>query len=233
MANSSRRSSVSQFAGVALALAFATGSVSCAPSHLPPPEMPSAASPTFVAMLTPGVSIQGDDGKWQVAGEDPVSPPPFQSDWPADLTRGATPKLLELSAHFTATGARHCWVKVPGRDKALYGVLALLPVFSTSSNPSAKRTYRMDIPGANVDQARGGQISVVYEPYPYAYKAIEKDAKGKEYVADASGEMPSWILWISDVPFAGGMNSAPPPVDVPAPPAPPAAPTPPPAGKKK
>lgn len=191
----------------------------CGPKHLPPPELPSAVPPQFISMLTPGVTIEDQQHKWVISGDTPVSPP-FVSNWPETLTRGASPKLLELSSHFTAEGAQYCSIKVPNVEKPFYCVLALLPVFSTSSNPSAKRTYRMSVNDTNVEEARGGQVSVVYEPYPYTYRKIELDPKGNEYVADAPGEVASWVLWISDVPFPGSARIA----DV-APPAP-AAPAP-------
>jgi hypothetical protein len=183
------------------------GSLGCGPKHLPPPELPPTEAPQFIAMLTPGVTIEDQQHRWIITGDTPVSPP-FISDWPEDLTRGASPKLLELSSHFTAKGAQYCSIKVPNIDKPFYCVLALLPVFTTSSNPSAKRTYRMSVDDKNVEEARGGQVSVVYEPYPYTYRKIELDPKGHEYIADAPGEVASWILWISDVPFPGSARIA-------------------------
>ncbi len=200
-------------------MALGATSLGCGPKHLPPPELPPSEAPQFIAMLTPGVTIEDQQHKWVITGDTPTSPP-FISDWPETLTRGASPKLLELSSHFTAKGAQYCSIKVPSVDKPFYCVLALLPVFSTSSNPSAKRTYRMSVDDRNVEEARGGQVSVVYEPYPYTYRKIELDPKGHEYVAEAPGEVASWILWISDVPFPGSTRMTDP--------APPTAPPPPP-----
>jgi hypothetical protein len=197
-------------AGITAVSTSAAFAVSCGPPPIEIPPLPSAAPPTFIAMLTPGVSIESLDGRWHIAGEDPAQPP-FTSAWPDEIPRQASPQLLELSGHFLARGAQPCWVRVLGREKPLYGVLALLPVFSTATNPSARRTYRMDVPQANVQQALGGQISVLFEPYPYAYQTVATSAKGVSYVTDVAGEVASWVLWISDVPFVPGSPPPPPP----------------------
>jgi hypothetical protein len=225
--------SVRRWLAVAAVAGVATLSFGCGPKLLDAPGLPYAQTPTFVAMLTPGVTIEGVDGRWRITGQDP-STPPFLSAWPDEIPRSASPALLEQSSHFARTGARPCWVKVPGRDKPLFGLLALFPVFTTSSNPSALRTYRMDVPSSNVQQALGGQISVLYEPYPYSYDTLGADRKGNQYVTQAQGEVASWVLWISDVPFVPGPTVAPVMVAPAAPPpvvvaAPPPAPTPAPA----
>src|SRR5579863_2835218 len=187
-----------------LVVALVSASVGCEHEALQPPAAPQAAPPQFVAMLSQGITIQAQDRRWGIGGDDPA-PPPFLSSWPPAVPKGASPALLEQSAQFLAAGAQQCWVRVPGREKALYGVLALLPVFVTSPNPSARRTYRVEIPLSNIQQALGGQISVVYEPYPYSYQAIVTDPQTKkEEYADQNGEAASWVLWISDIPFAAG-----------------------------
>ncbi len=191
------------------ALLVCLASIGCDEAHLPTPTPPQALPATFVSILTPEVSITGQDQKWSLAGQDPTGAP-FISAWPEELSVAATPALLELSPHFLRKGAQRCFVKVPGRDKPLYGVLALLPVYVTSPNSSARRTYRMDIKPENVQPALGGQVSVVYEPYDYTYDTIAVNPQTqKGYISTVKGEAPSWVLWISDAPFAAPPAGAP------------------------
>jgi hypothetical protein len=170
---------------------------------LPPPALPDAAAPTFLSVLTEGVVIEAEDGSWDVGSGDPVRPP-FGSNAPGGAAPVASGALLEKYTDYVQAGARHVRVKVPGRNKPLYGVLALLPVFSTSTSSSARRTFRIDIPNSRIQEALGGQVSVIYEPYPYSHKTVAKNENGDDELKDSQAEAPSWILWVSDAPFAGG-----------------------------
>jgi hypothetical protein len=157
----------------------------------------------FLSILNEGVMIEAADGKWELPAGEPVAPP-FVGRWPGGAAMPATGELLEKYGAFLSAGAVRCRVVVPGRKKPLYGVLALLPVFENSKSSSARRTYRISIPAERIEQALGGHVSVVYEPYPYSYQAIAKDKEGREFYADQMAEAASWVLWISDAPFAGG-----------------------------
>jgi hypothetical protein len=188
---------------VAFVIALASGTMGCGHRKLPMPALPDAAAPTFLSVLTEGVVIEAEDGSWDVASGDPVRPP-FGSHAPGDAAPAANGALLEKYGEFVQAGARHVRVRVPGRHKPLYGVLALLPVYSTSTSSSARRTFRIEIPNNRIQEALGGQVSVIYEPYPYSRKTVAKNQDGDDELKDSQAEAPSWILWVSDAPFAGG-----------------------------
>jgi len=84
-------------------------------------------------------------------------------------------------------------VHVSGRKRALYGLLAFFPVYSTAEG-SAGRLYRIDIPDRYIERAAGGNVSVVYQPYEARYREPESGD-----IATTEGV--SWALWMSDVPF--------------------------------
>ena len=189
----------------ALAVLAVAPQFACAKPHLAEPPAPATLRPKFLSILTEGVMIEGQEENWEIVAGDPVEPP-FASEWPGGKPVAATGDLLEKHGAFVEGGARRCRVKVPGRAKPLYGVLALLPVFESSSSSSARRTFRISIPAERIEQALGGQVSVVFEPYPYTFRYIAKNPADEEYYAETTAEAPSWVLWISDAPFAGGRS---------------------------
>jgi len=86
-------------------------------------------------------------------------------------------------------------VHVPSRDEPLYGRLAFFHVYSTAQG-SAGRIYRLVVPRKYVDRARGGNVSVIYQPYEARYRDPLSGNTAKYDVAKVS-----WALWLSDVPF--------------------------------
>ena len=166
---------------------------------VPPAELPSRIVPRHVAMLTEGAEITAENSDWKLAGTDPVKPP-FLSDGPQQVPSDG---ILDAYDEFLATGAELVRIRVPGREKALYGVLHLGRVFETSLETSAKRTYRISIPPNRVADALGGQVSVVYQPYSYQREAVASDPAGNQFYVKKKDSSASWVLWLSDAPFPG------------------------------
>jgi hypothetical protein len=215
---------------VAYASLLLLAAAGCKHAHLAPPPPLATVRPGFVSILTDPdavarstrpedrvevestVVIENPDEGWKLTVGEP-SPPPFLSDWPADvrpnLLQGGwggpqDPKgaLLEEYDVFLKSGAHRCRATVASQKAPLYCVLALLPVIANGSSSSVRRTYRIAVPVARVKQALGGQVSVVFEPYGYTFQTVTDNGE-REYYADNPGESASWILWISDAPFAG------------------------------
>ena len=152
----------------------------------------------MAALLTEGVEIAGDD--WKLMTGDPVAPP-FQNRMPAIGVTNAA--LLDGYEKAVQAGAKHCRVKVPNREKTLYGVLALCPVVTTSTDSSAKRVYRIVVTQDRVNSALGGQVSLLYQPYDYTTQRLSVNRAGEQYYETVKRNGPSWLLWISDAPFPG------------------------------
>lgn len=85
-------------------------------------------------------------------------------------------------------GAKHVMVKVPNKDKELYGVLALDNGDNRGIGAGVK-SYKIIIPDAYIKAASDGKISVVYEYYHLNDESAMDLSEVKKY---------SWILWISD-----------------------------------
>ena len=156
--------------------------------------MPMTTTPAFAAILTEDVVIEDEQGMFSLSNEgDPVGPP-FRNKWlEFDLDDG---QILERYADAIRAGARRVRVTVPGAKKPLYGVLALSPVAMTKDNKAEQRAYRIAIPADRVEQAQGGRVSVVYQPY--TWKRGFWILWGQKFYECTRA---SWFLWLSDVPF--------------------------------
>ncbi len=186
-----------------LPAALLIATAGCAPK--PPPPAPAVETPSFVQapqvyLLTEGVTIEAEEDTWSIRGGEPV-PPPFTSEfW--ELEDGVGGMLSEYQAALDA-GAMRVRVTIPSLDEPMYGVLALLPVADTATSIPPKRTYRIQIPENRVQEARGGLISFIYQPYRYTYERALYDEYTRTYTVEekTSGEIPSWVLWLSDTAF--------------------------------
>ena len=179
---------------------------------LPPPEMPGETMPRHVALLTPGVEIRADSGAWALTGSRPTQPP-FRSEGPFAVVGSP----LNHFDQALAQGAQLVRVQVPQLEEPLYGVLSLNGVYETTTDTSAKRVYRLQIPEKHVHAARGGQVSVVYQPYDFTHQVVLENESGTEYYGDVETTGASWVLWLSDAPFPGQSET---PASPPANPAP-------------
>ena len=180
--------------------------------------------PQLAVVLTDGVTIEAEDESWALSGIEAVTPP-FQSDWQVDVKLGdganaaakstAELDLLELVGEALAKGAQRVRVKVPGREKPLYGVLALSPVADSTKDSAAARAYRIEVPAERVSQALGARMSAVYSPYTFVQREIDAItmlmivasfgllAGQKDQGAHVYYRSATWVLWLSDAPIAG------------------------------
>lgn len=85
-------------------------------------------------------------------------------------------------------GAKHVLVKVPSREKELYGVLALEDADERGYGPGTI-SYKIIIPEPYINAAAEGKISLVYEYYHIKDDALFDNSNIKKY---------SWMLWLSD-----------------------------------
>ncbi|MHC5022144.1 MAG: hypothetical protein ACYTGX_18985 [Planctomycetota bacterium] len=163
--------------------------------------------PANAVVLTEGAEIAAADASWKLSGGELV-PAPFTTELIVEV-RGQ--ELWEAGEHFhhlqvpewavsildggpaeaVDFGAQQVRVTYPGREKPLYGILALCPVADATSDSAVKRAYRIEIPPERVEQATAGRVSVVYRPY-----------KGHPHFP--FNDMVAWILWLSDVPLEPG-----------------------------
>ncbi len=169
---------------------------------VPPAQLPNRIVPRHVALLTQGTEIVAETNDWQLAGTDPVKPP-FLSRGPHQVPSDG---ILDSYDEFLSSGAQLVRIRLPYREKPLFGVLHLGRVFETSLESSAKRTYRISIPKKRVQDALGGQVSVVYQPYEYERDAVAMDPAGNQFYVKENDSSVSWVLWMSDAPFPGQEN---------------------------
>lgn len=146
---------------------------------------------TYTALIPKGkiensdIVISARDGSFKISGE---FKPPFVSKVHYHSYNKSGAKLIKGYNHALGYNAKHVMVKVPNRDKELYGVLALDDADSRGIGAGTE-SYKIIIPQAYIDAAHDGKISVVYEYYHLKNDELTDLSDVKKY---------SWILWISD-----------------------------------
>ena len=132
------------------------------------------------------VVISADDGSFEIAGS---FESPFVSEVHYHSYNINGSKFIKGYRRALEFGAKLVRVKVPDVDKKLYGVLALDNA-DVRGIGAGIESYKIIIPEAYVEAAKGGKISVVYEYYHLDNEESLSDlSEVKKY---------SWVLWISD-----------------------------------
>ncbi len=129
--------------------------------------------------------ISARDGSFRLQGE---FIPPYVSSAHYHSLNISGEKLIKGYQRALDFGAKHVLVKVPSRDKELYGVLVLDDIDERGFGPGTL-TYKIIIPEPYIKAAKDGKISVVYEYYGVKDDALFDNSNIKKY---------SWMLWISD-----------------------------------
>ncbi len=131
------------------------------------------------------VIITATDGSFKIQGEFET---PFQSTAHYHSMNLTGNKMIQGYFRALQYNAKHVRVKVPSKDKELYGVLVLDDADFRAIGSGAK-SYKIIIPQPYVDAATNGKISVVYEYYHIKDDSVFDVDDVKKY---------SWILWLSD-----------------------------------
>lgn len=132
-----------------------------------------------------GVIITARDGSFKLSGEFET---PFVSEVHFHSYNKKGTKLIKAYQNALGFNAKHVLVKVPNREKELYGVLS----FDNADNRgigAGVNSYKIIIPQAYIDATRDGKISVIYEYYHIKNDELTDLSDVKKY---------SWILWLSD-----------------------------------
>ncbi|MEP7322839.1 MAG: hypothetical protein ABI761_13010 [Saprospiraceae bacterium] len=82
--------------------------------------------------------------------------------------------------------------------ETFYGILEFNKIYEKCSGDPSARSYFIRIPDLYLNNARGGNLSVVYEYYECAPR--EGDKTVRDYTTKKS-RYTSWVLWISDITF--------------------------------
>jgi hypothetical protein len=131
------------------------------------------------------IIINARDGSFKLKGE---FTPPFRSTTHYHSLNISGEKLIKGYQHALDFGAKHVLVKVPSREKELFGVLSLDNADERGFGPGVS-SYKIIIPEPYTTAAKDGKISVVYEYYNIKNDALFDNSNIKKY---------SWILWLSD-----------------------------------
>lgn len=141
---------------------------------------------------TDGMVIAAEDGSFLLKHGEEFAPP-FQNSlfeegasYPPLFILGKS-DVVNMSEKALDRGAKPVRIHSPRLDEPLYGVLFLSSATSTSYGP-ASRSYLIRVPDEYIDNARDGQISVVYEKSGYKY-------------GNWDVKVPAWVLWMSDQKF--------------------------------
>jgi hypothetical protein len=162
-----------------------------------------ATSPPFESYFSPytsgalqgkGIRIEAEDGSFVI--EEGKFTPPFQTyqtslsrvlyfkTYPSGTSAGS---LLDSFGLALKHGAKKVIVYHPDAKQPLYGVLLLNKKLTNFATGSGARSYLIRIPTSYVNSAKGGRVSVVYEPVSYKGSPKAKNI--------------GWAIWLSDVPF--------------------------------
>ena len=144
-----------------LLVSVGCSSLAYRPVATPAPPALVTVKPDLAALLTPGVTIRAADGSF-VIKEGQAIQAPFHSGAPAYGLK----RIIKMSDDFAELGAKRVFIDYPGEDKPIYGLLALLPVYE-SADSASQRVFRIQVPKARVEQARGGLLHVIYQNYSY------------------------------------------------------------------
>lgn len=131
------------------------------------------------------IIISAKDGSFKLQGE---FAPPFRSATHYHSLNISGEKLIKGYQRALDFGAKHVIVKVPSREKELFGVLSLDDADERGFGPGTL-TYKIIIPEPYTTAAKDGKISVVYEYYNIKNDVLFDNSNIKKY---------SWILWLSD-----------------------------------
>ena len=151
-------------------------------------------------LITPGCKIESASGDFVIESGKSFEPP-FQNESFENWSDGSpywsissyNEDLIGLVEEIQIYGARKVRVTVPEVKEKLYGLLWLGTVYETATGP-ASRSYQIQIPQSYVRAAMGGKVSVIYELVDFEYLDYE-------YETLVESSAPTWILWISDMPF--------------------------------
>lgn len=144
------------------------------------------------------VSIEAVDGSFSLNGGESFNTPFSSSLWPSDcpynLRNG---KVLDMAREAKACGAKDVIVRVSGKTKPLYGVLALNPRIQSSFGPSSQ-SYFIKVRSDKIQSAYSGNTSVSFE--------IVKYKKTTGYSNRSSRQQQElnnygWVLWLSAFPL--------------------------------
>jgi len=131
------------------------------------------------------IVIRAVDNSFKLQGQFEA---PFQSSANYHSMNISGNKMIKGYFRALQYDAKHVRVKVPYKEKELYGVLVLDSVDKRAVGPGS-RSYKIIIPKPYVDAATDGKISVVYEYYHIEDDSMFDLDEIKKY---------SWILWLSD-----------------------------------
>lgn|GEM_PF-934072 len=127
-----------------------------------------------------GVTLTAQTGAFRLAGPASTEPPEMFKT-PFSMMCNTFGRLSPATWRTAADrGAQPVEILVPGRSRPLYGVLALCKAHP-SDGSAAARSYRIVVPKSRIAQTSGGRVAFVYEL--------------------GSVNFPTWILWLSEVPF--------------------------------
>ncbi len=174
----------------------------CGSSSPPPRRVAPASTPVWMTIPSGvvesrDVTISASDGSFRLEGPRADQPPPmFRTPFSVQCNHLGR---LSPAAWKTAgnLGARPVEIIVPGRQRPLYGVLALCKAHPNDGSAAA-RSYRIVVPKDRVAQTSGGRVSYVYE--------LGAKVAGRSWA--------TWVLWLSESPLPvshGGVHDAPPP----------------------
>lgn len=131
------------------------------------------------------IVITARDGSFIIQGE---FESPFVSEVHYHSYNKSGTKLIKGYNRALGFNAKHVMVKVPNKDKELFGVLALDNADVRGIGAGTK-SYKIIIPKPYIDATSDGKISVVYEYYHLKNDELTDLTEVKKY---------SWILWLSD-----------------------------------
>ena len=104
----------------------------------------------------------------------------------------------DFSRAFVDSKGYHVEIRVTGRKEVFYGILEFNKVYETCAGDPSARSYFIKIPELYIQNALGGNISVVYEYYECTPRLGDKTVR--DYTTKMS-KYTSWVLWLSDISF--------------------------------
>jgi len=180
--------------GTAYAVLLGCGSSTPAAKTKPKPKPVIWQMIPSGVVETAGVTITAQDASFRLEGPSGGAPAPlFRTPFMVDCHRlgRLSPAKWKTAGTY---GARAVEIIVPGRQRPIYGVLALCKAHPKDGSAAA-RSYRIVVPKSRVDQTSGGRVSYVYELGSNVTRGGWR------------GSWATWVLWLSESPlpvYGGG-----------------------------
>lgn len=162
-------------------------------------QYPEIAELVRVGKVADNLKITAIDGSFTLTGGQTFKPSFFSDGWRkpgkgfAKKWSESNGKKVKIDYDYDVEDPEEEGKKINKKGE-MFGILEFNRVYSECASLPVARSYYIQIPYSNIENALGGKISMFYEIYE-CQPTIPGRGKAKRE------NYTSWVIWLSDVPF--------------------------------